>query len=730
MALNSRYTPSLEMQQRTRKERRFDETERDLPGGVSMVTAALGTKDKLYSVLSILGTKNPLPRPVTAQDTVWLLDNTAYRNEKTGRWEAEYVAAVFSQHSSCAVIDAVGAIAKKVELEERDPAYKTIEERIRPFVQDIKPGTQVKALYEGKSPLKLGPSGPNGISSDIKRLAGSSDGEIVPTFAHVPSGANGLLEMRTFYADAEGWGVVSDIDDTIKVTQTGDPIGILRSTFVDDPQPIPGMPELYKHIQSLIQSTSPWFYLSASPYNLYPFLREFRQNHYPHGTVILRDSSWMSIQGLLTTLTLGTEDYKVDRMEKIHSWLPRRKMICVGDSTQTDPEAYAEIYRRYPHWVKVILIRKVEDIAAIGIEAKNEPERFEKAFKDVPRDVWHVFTDPETFPGNLHHDSFDKVWRTSRGRSHSCSRDDCLSFACLPKKLSLELAFTNTHLLYLRSIASIMSAPKRQKSDKDVPYELIYWPSAPGRGEFIRLVLEEGGADYTDTAHIEKGMNQVLAQIDGDNVGDDNNPPPLAPPILRHGNLLISQTPNILLYLGPRLGLVPPAEGEDGDPDAVYRINGLVLTILDGLSNEVHDCHHPIASSLYYEDQKEESLRRSQDYVKNRLPKFLGYFERVLKGKASGDGQWLYGGQLTYADLVLFQALDGVKFAFRNAMSAAQTSGKYVHVFKLYDAVKERPKIKEYLASKRRQQYSLGIYRYYPELDLAEGDIPQPSVNP
>lgn len=103
------------------------------------------------------------------------------------------------------------------------------------------------------------------------------------------------------------------------------------------------MPELYRHIQTLINDTSPWFYLSASPYNLYPFLREFREEHYPHGTIILRDSSWMSIPGLLSNLTLGTEDYKIDRMEKIHSWLPKRKLILIGDSTQSDPESYGEM---------------------------------------------------------------------------------------------------------------------------------------------------------------------------------------------------------------------------------------------------------------------------------------------------------------------------------------------------------------------------------------------------
>lgn len=200
------------MQQRTRKERRFDETEQDLPGfpGIlSTVTTTLSTKEKLYTALSYLGKKNPLPRSLTATDMVWLLDNTAYRNEQTGLWEAEYVAAMFSQHSSSTLVDAVGAIADKINLEEYDPAYKTLEERLGPFVQDIKPGTQVQALYEGKSSLTLGPSGYNGISSEIKRLPSRSDGEKVPTFARVPKGANGLLEMKTVYAEPDGWGVIS-----------------------------------------------------------------------------------------------------------------------------------------------------------------------------------------------------------------------------------------------------------------------------------------------------------------------------------------------------------------------------------------------------------------------------------------------------------------------------------------------------------------------------------------
>ncbi|ORY58389.1 glutathione S-transferase [Pseudomassariella vexata] len=271
--------------------------------------------------------------------------------------------------------------------------------------------------------------------------------------------------------------------------------------------------------------------------------------------------------------------------------------------------------------------------------------------------------------------------------------------------------------------------PKCEKSSEDAPYQLIYWPRLPGRGEHIRLVLEEAGVEYSDTAHISDGMNSVLAQIDAENVGDELNVPPLAPPILKHGTLTISQTPNILMYLGSRLGLVPKRnDGSDQevneDLGAVYKINALALTALDGLSNEVHDCHHPIATSLYYEDQKEEALRKTKDFVANRLPKFLGYFERVLKGneeKRAGMGEsvWLYGGGLSWADLVLFQCLDGTKFAFPKAMSAAEKGGKYVRVFELYETVKERPRIKAYLASERRQKYGYGIYRYYEELDLS-----------
>ena len=267
----------------------------------------------------------------------------------------------------------------------------------------------------------------------------------------------------------------------------------------------------------------------------------------------------------------------------------------------------------------------------------------------------------------------------------------------------------------MSSTSTRSSKCEKTSNTNETPYELIYKPGIPGRGEHIRLALEEAGATYKDTAHDSKdGMKDVLAQISTNNVGDASNPPPFAPPILKHGSLTISQTPNILFYLGPQLGLVPD---HSKDPNGIYHVNALTLTALDGLSNEAHATHHPIASGKYYEEQKDEAKRRATDYLSVRIPKFLGYFKRVLSGEVSKGGEWLYGGQLTYADLVLFQCLDGLSFAFPKYMKKTRASGEYEKVFGLYDRVKGRENVRKYLEGSRRQKYSTGIYRHYPELD-------------
>ncbi|KAI5456303.1 hypothetical protein BGZ63DRAFT_91293 [Mariannaea sp. PMI_226] len=383
------------MQLRTRQERHFDEVEASLPDPTaSTFRIQESLHDKAAGFMTRLGNLNSFGRQVSGRDIVWLFDNTAYRSQKTGEWEAEFVAAVFEPDIKCHLADVVSGVAKTLGLADDAEERDTIEARLIPFLWDIQTVRVFKLNHLGRE-LNIGPTSFNGITSDVLKVRHYKGGRSIKAVAKVPGTVKGLLEMQTYYAGEEGWGVISDIDDTIKITKTGDPLGILRETFIEEPRPVSGMPQLYASIQSLLPRDSPWFYLSASPYNLYPLLQQFRDKHYPRGTMILRDSSWRSVAGLLSALTMGTEEYKIDRMDKIHSWLPKRKMILVGDSTQSDPEAYGEMYRAYPDWVKKIFIRKVTDISSVGLEEKNQLSRFEKAFKDVPHDVWHVFEDPD-----------------------------------------------------------------------------------------------------------------------------------------------------------------------------------------------------------------------------------------------------------------------------------------------------------------------------------------------
>jgi phosphatidate phosphatase APP1 len=237
---------------------------------------------------------------------------------------------------------------------------------------------------------RLRPSDRCGIISQTILTGGGNitDGTVVRPHA---KGWRPHVSMETVFAAPEGWMVVSDVDDTVKYTMTSHRAGILRSTFVDEPKPIAGMPQLYAHIQQRLHST--WFYVSASPYNLYPFLRSFLHSYYPHGTMILRDISWMSLAEFLESFSKGTEAYKVARMEKLHRWFPKRKLLCIGDSTQSDPEVYGRLYRRHRRWIRAIFIRKVTDVP--HMEKKNKDKRFAYAFRDVPRDVWTVFERPE-----------------------------------------------------------------------------------------------------------------------------------------------------------------------------------------------------------------------------------------------------------------------------------------------------------------------------------------------
>jgi glutathione S-transferase len=236
-------------------------------------------------------------------------------------------------------------------------------------------------------------------------------------------------------------------------------------------------------------------------------------------------------------------------------------------------------------------------------------------------------------------------------------------------------------------------------------YEFHYWAGIQGRGEFVRLALEEAGADYVDVARQPRGESAMQRLLGGAGVEHL----PFAPPFLKAGDLIIGQTANILLYLGAHHGLAP------ADEAGRLWAHQLQLTIADFV-DETHDTHHPIASSLYYEDQRPEAGARAVDFLKSRAPKYLGYFERVLERNTAGQGH-LVGAEPSYPDLSLFQVVAGLRYAFPCAM--ARLEPKHVRVVALHDAVAARPRIAAYLASDRRIAFNQhGIFRHYPELDI------------
>jgi glutathione S-transferase len=238
-------------------------------------------------------------------------------------------------------------------------------------------------------------------------------------------------------------------------------------------------------------------------------------------------------------------------------------------------------------------------------------------------------------------------------------------------------------------------------------YRLYYWPSIQGRGEFVRLALEAAGAPYTDMAR-GKGAGQGVAAMMA-LMGDASlRRPPFAPPFLVDGELMIAQVANILFHLGPKLGLAPKAEA-----DRLFA-NQLQLTVTD-LVKEAHDTHHPIAGSLYYKDQKAEAKQASELFRAERLPKFLGYFERVLAANPAG-ADWLVGESMTYVDLSAFQIVEGLRYAFPKAMAAGEAA--WPKLIALRDRVAAQDKVAAYLASERRIAFNEdGIFRRYPELD-------------
>lgn len=239
-------------------------------------------------------------------------------------------------------------------------------------------------------------------------------------------------------------------------------------------------------------------------------------------------------------------------------------------------------------------------------------------------------------------------------------------------------------------------------------YQLYYWPHIQGRGEVVRLALEEAGADYIDVARQqvsdEERRDVILNILQDTSVAQ----PPFAPPFLVDGEIMIAQAANILQFLAPKIGLSPP------DETSCLFAHQIQLTVTDFLM-EVHDTHHPISNALYYEDQMQEAKQRSAGFIENRIPKHMAYYEKIL-GNNSAQSGWLIGGSITYPDLSMFQIVEGLRYAFPKAF--AKIESNYPKLITLRDMVTSRPNTSTYLASERRIPFNtMGVFRHYPELD-------------
>lgn len=406
---------------------------------------------------TLIGIPDPLARPVSSSTRVWLFHNTAFqdpharprassstttssssrsRSSRHNRyksssssstrepdadlpWTAEFVVA-FSKHEADTrrLADTVAEIAHLLHIDshstcvdgDEETVHDRIARRVQPFLTRIAVGRTLELAFDvdpqqprskGATRFTLGPSKSNGISADEYALDGGArartrvfaDRDVSVSRALHVEEDGAITRMRTSFAGRRGWTVISDIDDTIKITLTRDRLGLLKSTFVDAPRTTEGLPEFYKLMDRALKPA--WFYLSASPYELYPFLTHFLNKHYPEGTLILRDMSWQDLSSFVYSLTEGTQEYKQDRIAKVQARMPDRSYICLGDSTQTDPEAYGEMYRRRPGVIRRIYIRVVRGVDEHREQRLNSPARFAKAFRGVPEEVWSLYLDDE-----------------------------------------------------------------------------------------------------------------------------------------------------------------------------------------------------------------------------------------------------------------------------------------------------------------------------------------------
>ncbi|KAK6507577.1 hypothetical protein TWF481_006004 [Arthrobotrys musiformis] len=330
-----------------------------------------------------------LPRGLPlVTDEVLLMDSPAFRDGETG-WTASvrmftYVRQIKSTLASAAIKTAIEAFGVEV-----GNKAENLFERSRLFLAIPRKGIEVDLEIQGCDSTRVGSTAASGLMERNAGIGSCRGG--VEGGRKMTAFAPGFFKRRGFEGTLfpslpDGWAIVSDVDDTIKVSNVLDKKKQIQSLFLDEHEAVEGMPQLYDMLDAKLNPA--WFYLTGSPYQLYPTLRQFIIDGYPTGPLLMKNLTFTNIKDTIEYIskeeTLG--GYKVEQLEKLQGYYPEKKFITIGDSTQYDPEAYAEFARRYPDVVQCIWIRKVDG-------ADNSHQRFEEAFKGVPEEKWLVFED-------------------------------------------------------------------------------------------------------------------------------------------------------------------------------------------------------------------------------------------------------------------------------------------------------------------------------------------------
>jgi hypothetical protein len=277
---------------------------------------------------------------------------------------------------------------KDVELSPAE--QKIFDERARLFLVDHERRKRVIVRFQGKD-FSLSRSGDDGrfgrriLLRDRASLPQHTDSASGLSFkAVLAPGDSRIFAGDIFLLENEGVSVISDLDDTIKITEVRDHRATLRNTFLREFQPVPGMAEFY---QTLARPNGASFhYVSASPWQLYPPLNEFIVAHsFPRGTFHLKEFRWKDRS--FFSLFSDPEKYKLTVIEPLLKRFPHRRFILIGDSGERDPEIYATLARKYPRQIGRIYIRDASDEPA-GVE------RYQNTFAGLPRLLWQVFREP------------------------------------------------------------------------------------------------------------------------------------------------------------------------------------------------------------------------------------------------------------------------------------------------------------------------------------------------